>query len=78
MWIERTLTVAADTGGMFYASVKRGAYVDKGTKVGYVTDYLGTVIADAVAPDAGVVTFVRAVPSLQKGDTIATVGVVKR
>ena len=78
VWIERTLTVAADAGGMFYASVKRGAYVDKGTKVGYITDYLGKVIAEAAAPDAGVITFVRAVPSLQKGDTIATVGVVKK
>jgi predicted deacylase len=78
VWLERTLTVAAEAGGMFYASVKRGAYVDKGTRVGYVTDYLGKVIAEAIAPEAGVVTFVRAVPSLQKGDTIATVGVVKR
>jgi predicted deacylase len=78
VWIERTLSVAADTGGMFYASVKRGTYVDKGTTVGYVTDYLGKVIAEATAPEAGIVTFVRAVPSLQKGDTIATVGVVKR
>lgn len=78
VWIERTLTITAEQGGMFYPSVKRGTYVDKGTKVGYVTDYLGAVIAEARAPEAGVVTFVRAVPSLQKGDTIATVGVVKR
>jgi hypothetical protein len=78
VWIERTLTVSAEGGGMFYPSVKRGSYVDKGTKIGYVTDYLGKVIADAIAPEAGVVTFVRAVPSLRKGDTIATVGVVKR
>jgi uncharacterized protein len=70
--------VAADAGGMFYASVKRGWYVDKGTKVGYVTDYLGTVVGEATAPEAGIVTFVRAVPSLQKGDTIAAIGVVKR
>jgi predicted deacylase len=78
VWIERTVTLAADAGGMFYPAVKRGSYVDKGTKVGHVTDYLGTVIAEARAPEAGIVTFVRAVPSLQKGDTIAAVGVVKR
>jgi len=78
VWIERTLTVSAEGGGMFYPSVKRGTYVDKGTRIGYVTDHLGKVIADAVAPEAGVVTFVRAVPSLRKGDTIATVGVVKK
>jgi predicted deacylase len=78
VWIEKTITIAADDGGIFYPSVKRGTYVDKGTRVGYVTDYLGTVTAEARAPEAGVVTFVRAVPSLKKGDTIATVGVVKK
>jgi len=78
VWIEKTITIAADDGGIFYPSVKRGTYVDKGTRVGYVTDYLGKVTAEARAPEAGVVTFVRAVPSLKKGDTIATVGVVKK
>ena len=78
VWIEKVLTVAADGNGMFYPSVKRGTYVDKGTKIGYVTDYLGKVIAESRAPEAGVVTFVRAVPSLRKGDTIATVGVLKK
>ena len=78
MWIEKTVTMAADAGGMFMPAVKRGSYVDKGTKVGLVTDYLGAVIAESRAPEAGIVTFIRAVPSLQKGDTIAAIGVVKR
>jgi len=78
VWLEKTISIAADDTGIFYPSVKRGTYVDKGTKVGYVTDYLGKVIAESRAPEAGVVTFIRAVPSLKKGDTIATVGVVKR
>jgi hypothetical protein len=47
-------------------------------KIGYVTDYAGKVIEEAHAPDAGIVMFIRAVPSLKKGDTIANVGVVKR
>jgi len=78
VWIEKTVTMAAESGGIFYPSVKRGTYVDKGTKVGYVTDYLGQVIGESRAPEAGVITFVRAVPSLKKGDTIATVGIVKK
>lgn len=78
VWLETTLSMTADTGGIFYPSVKRGTYVDKGTKVGFVTDYLGTVIAESRSPEAGVVTFVRAVPSLKRGDTIATIGVVKK
>ena len=47
-------------------------------KIGYVTDHLGRVISEVHAPEAGVITFIRAVPSLKKGDTIANVGVVKR
>src|SRR5262245_32308996 len=46
VWIERTVTVAADAGGMFVPAVKRGTFVEKGTKVGDVTDYLGKVIAE--------------------------------
>jgi predicted deacylase len=78
VWIERVLTVSAENNGIFYASVKRGTYVQKGMKVGYVTDYLGQMLSEAHAPEAGVITFIRAVPSLKKGDTIASVGVVKK
>ena len=42
--------------------VKRGTYVQKGMKVGHVTDYLGKTIFEARAPESGVVLFIRAVP----------------
>jgi hypothetical protein len=45
-------------------------------RLGYVTDYVGKMILDARAPVAGVVTFIRAVPSMTKGETIANIGVV--
>jgi len=78
VWLERVITMTADDGGIFYPTVKRGTYVEKGMQVGYVTDFVGKVTAEAHAPEAGVVTFIRAVPSLKKGDTIASVGVVKK
>jgi predicted deacylase len=56
--------------------VKRGAYVEAGMKVGYVTDYVGRQVADLRAKAAGVLLYVRAVPSVTKGDTVASVGVV--
>jgi len=31
-----------------------------------------------IAPETGTILFVRALPSLKKGDTIANIGVVKR
>jgi uncharacterized protein len=78
VWIEKLANVASERNGIFYASVKRGTYVEKGMKIGFITDHVGRVLEELHAPDAGVVTFIRAVPSLKKGDTIANIGVVKK
>jgi len=75
VWIERVASITSDVNGVFYPLVKRGTYVQKGQRVGYVTDYLGTTVLDARAPENGVVLFIRAVPSMTKGETIANIGV---
>ncbi len=76
VWIEKVESVTSDQTGIFYPLVKRGTYVSQGMRIGYVTDYVGKTILDARAPAAGVVTFIRAVPSMTKGETIASIGVV--
>jgi hypothetical protein len=76
VWIEKIETVTSDETGIFYPLVKRGMVVALGMKLGYVTDYTGKTILEARAPAAGVVTFIRAVPSMTKGETIANIGVV--
>jgi len=78
VWIERVESLPAQQDGIFYPLVARGSYVEKGMKIGYVTDYLNRPLADAVAPASGVVLFIRAVPSLVKGNTLVDVGVVKQ
>ena len=78
VWIERIASITSDVNGIFYPLVTRGAYVQKGMKVGYVTDYLGQTVLEARAPESGVVLFVRAVPSMTKGETIANIGVPAR
>jgi uncharacterized protein len=78
VWIERVATIASEATGIFYPLVKRGTYVQKGSKVGYVTDYLGKTLLDARAPESGVVLFIRAVPSMTKGETIANIGLPQR
>jgi predicted deacylase len=77
VWIERIAPVTSEQTGMFYPMVKRGTYVEKGMLVGYVTDYVGKTIFEARAPEAGVVLYIRAVPSMTKGETIANIGVVR-
>jgi uncharacterized protein len=76
VWIDHLADVAAGQGGIFYPLVKRGAYVNVGMKIGHVTDYVGKTLFEARAKEAGVLLYVRAVPSINKGDTVASVGVV--
>ena len=77
-WIEKVINVTADQGGVFQPAVDRDREVTAGMKIGAVTDYLNRPVQDVLAPEAGVVLFVRAVPSLKKGDTIASIGIVKK
>jgi predicted deacylase len=72
-WVGHDQRVRADAGGMFFAGVARGSRVRKGDTVGYITDYVGRKTSDVLSPQAGVVSFIRGVPSLAKGSTIVTV-----
>src|SRR4030095_15557548 len=76
VWIEKVVTLASEQTGIFFPLVKRGTYVEQGMKIGYVTDYLGSIIFEATAPASGVLLYICSVPSMTKGATIANVGVV--
>jgi predicted deacylase len=78
VWIERVASLASEVNGIFYPSVTRGTYVQKGMAIGRITDYLGQPLVEAKAPESGVVLFIRALPSTVKGDTIVNVGVPVR
>ena len=75
VWITSVHAVVSDATGVFHPLVKRGSYVAAGAPLGYVTDYFGKEIFRARAPAAGIVLYVGAVPSMKKGDTLASVGV---
>ena len=76
VWIVKLDDILAEQAGIFYPLVKRGTYVAAGMKVGYATDYVGKVIQEFRAPEAGVVLHINALPSMKKGDNILDLGVV--
>jgi len=78
VWIDRVASVTSDATGIFYPLVRRGSYVGKGMRLGYVTDYVGRTVFEARAPEAGVILFIRAVPSMTRGEAIANIGAVLR
>jgi hypothetical protein len=74
VWISGAgARVAADSGGMFFATAKRDTRVKKGAVLGYTTDYLGRRTGDVVAPIDGLVTFIRGVPSMWAKSTLVNV-----
>jgi uncharacterized protein len=77
VWVDRIVSVSSEHDGMFYPSVARNARVAKGARVGVIRDYWYKTIAEVTAPEAGIVMFVRALPSLKKGDTIVNIGTIK-
>jgi predicted deacylase len=76
VWIEAVKTASSEAAGLFYPLVRRGSYVEKDMKIGYVTDALGKTVFEARSPAAGVILYICAVPSMKKGDTIANIGVL--
>jgi predicted deacylase len=74
VWMANPTVVTSDYDGVFYPLVAPEAYVQKGQRVGYVTDYYGGKLADFLSPTSGVVIYVRAVPSLKKGDNVVDIG----
>jgi predicted deacylase len=76
VWIGKIESVDSEQTGVFYPLVRRGTYVERGMKLGYVTDYVGKTMFEATSPAAGIVLYICAVPSMRKGETIANVGVV--
>ena len=76
VWIETIKSATSEEAGLFYPNVKRGSHVEKGMKLGTVTDPLGRVVFEPRSPAAGVVLYICAVPSMKKGDTVANIGVI--
>jgi hypothetical protein len=68
--------VAADSAGVFIATVPRDTRVTKGQVVGHTTDFLGRPTGDIRAPIDGLVTFIRGVPSMWPRATLVNVAPV--
>jgi uncharacterized protein len=65
--------LAADSAGVFIASVDRDARVKQGQLLGYTTDFLGRKTGEVRSPIDGLVTFIRGVPSMWPRATLANV-----
>ena len=75
VWLTELLSVSGNVAGIFYPEVHRDQHVKAGTRLGHTTDYVGKELEVARAPKDGIVLYVRPIPSISKGETIASIGV---
>ena len=68
--------VGAEGGGMFFAKAKRNTIVKEGDVIGETTDYVGRSTGQIKSPATGLITFIRGVPSMWQGATLANIAPV--
>ncbi len=73
VWLGEDARVRGEQTMMFFPTVRRDTRVRKGQVVGHATDFLGRALPDITAPQDGLVTFIRPVPSVTKGASLVTV-----
>ena len=74
VWLDGAgARLAADSAGVFIASVDRDARVKKDELLGYTTDFLGRKTGEVRSPIDGLVTFIRGVPSMWPRATLVNV-----
>jgi predicted deacylase len=73
VYITAGTRVPADKVGMWFPVVLRDTRVAKDQVVGYTTDYVGRKTGEVKSPVAGLVTFIRTVPSMPLRATLINV-----
>ncbi len=74
VWIYPTEVLRSPATGVWHAAVERGQTVQRGTLLGYVTDFFGGSRMDVRAPFAGEVLYVVGTPAMNQGEPVAMVG----
>jgi predicted deacylase len=72
--LEEMAWLRSDHDGMFYTLCKVGDEVKAGQLLGYVTDFLGNKVQEAVAPVDGTVLFLVTTLAMNAGDPLLSVG----
>jgi predicted deacylase len=76
VWLGSGARIRAEGPAIFTPSVRGGTYVSAGMRLGTLTDLTGRPAGEVRAPAAGLVTFIRPVPSVWKDATLANIAPV--
>lgn len=77
LWIDRSEVLRSGVTGIFYPLVEKGHAVQKGTLLGYVTDFFGNRIEEVRAPLSGILLYILGTPPVSAGEPLAFVGHIR-
>ncbi len=77
VYIDKYEVIYSNHDGLFYPQAEMGHYVQKGQKVGYITDYLGNVKEEVRSPFSGILLYIINTPPANKGEPLFEVGRIK-
>ncbi|GAA5031766.1 hypothetical protein GCM10011506_20030 [Marivirga lumbricoides] len=66
--------ISSNYTGIFYPKVHSGQHVEKGSSLGYITNFFGEKIDDIYADKSGVVLLILGTPPVKKGETLCVIG----
>jgi len=74
VWVKTTTYIRSEHEGIFYPLGHRGRHVQKGELLGYLTDFFGNVIQEAIAPHDGIIMYIITTPPMSKGEPMVKIG----
>ncbi|MDN5210414.1 M14 family metallopeptidase [Fulvivirgaceae bacterium BMA12] len=75
-FIEERFYITSDHTGLFYPLKTGGAFVRKGMKIGYITDFFNKTIKEVYAENSGIILYMLGTPPVNEGETLAAIGIV--
>lgn len=74
VFIENRTWQSSNHDGIFYSSKKSGDRVEKGMKLGIITDYFGNTLETIYAEKSGIILIIVGTPPVNKGETVVVIG----
>ncbi len=74
LFFDRTEVLRSPGTGVWHAKVDRGQSVQKGARIGVLTDFFGAPQAEIRAPFGGIVLYVVGTPAMSQGEPMGMIG----
>lgn len=71
---EERFYISSKHTGIFYPLRSSDDYLQKGMKIGYITDYFGNIIEEIYAEHSGLILYMLGTPPVNEGETLFSIG----